>query len=39
VQAFVKKVVVEGAGHSFRPRAAQRTLRGLLTDFVARIGP
>ena len=35
VRDFIQHVVVEGAGHSFRPRAAQQTLRGLLIDFVA----
>jgi alpha/beta superfamily hydrolase len=35
VRDFVQHVVVEGAGHSFRPRAAQRTLRELMVDFVA----
>jgi alpha-beta hydrolase superfamily lysophospholipase len=35
VRDFVQHVVVEGAGHSFRPRSAQQTLRRLLSDFVA----
>jgi pimeloyl-ACP methyl ester carboxylesterase len=35
VRDFVQHVVVEGAGHTFRPRAAQATLRKLLIDFVA----
>jgi alpha/beta superfamily hydrolase len=35
VRDFVQHVVVEDAGHVFRPRAAQQTLRRLLTDFVA----
>jgi hypothetical protein len=35
VRQLVQHVVVEGAGHTFRPRAAQRTLRALLVDFVA----
>jgi alpha-beta hydrolase superfamily lysophospholipase len=35
VRDAVQHVVVEGAGHSFRPRAAQQTLRELLVDFVA----
>jgi dienelactone hydrolase len=30
----VQHVVVEDAGHAFRPRAAQQLLRSLLTDFV-----
>jgi alpha-beta hydrolase superfamily lysophospholipase len=34
VRDFVQHVVVEGAGHTFRPRAAQATLRKLLSDFV-----
>jgi alpha-beta hydrolase superfamily lysophospholipase len=32
---FIQHVVVDGAGHSFRPRAAKRALRALMTDFVA----
>jgi hypothetical protein len=35
VRNCIQHVVVEGAGHTFRPRAAQQTLRELLTDFVA----
>ena len=35
VRAFVEHVVVEDADHAFRSRAAQRTLAGLLTKFVA----
>jgi pimeloyl-ACP methyl ester carboxylesterase len=35
VRELVRHVVVEGAGHSFRPSPAQRTLRELLMDFVA----
>lgn len=35
VQQFVQNVVVDGAGHTFRPRAAQRELRRLLREFVA----
>ena len=35
VRDFVQHVVVEGAGHTFRPRAAQAALRKLLIDFVA----
>jgi alpha-beta hydrolase superfamily lysophospholipase len=31
---LVRHVVVAGAGHTFRPRAAQRALREVLTDFV-----
>ena len=38
VRDFVQHVVVEGAGHTFRPRAAQAELRKLLIDFVKRIG-
>lgn len=32
----IDHVVVDGAGHTFRPLAAQRELRALLIDFVAR---
>jgi dienelactone hydrolase len=32
----IDHVVVDGAGHTFRPFAAQRALRALLNDFVAR---
>jgi len=35
VRDVIQHVVVDGAGHSFRPWAAQRTLRELLIDFVA----
>jgi dienelactone hydrolase len=35
VRDLVHHVVVEGAGHSFRPLAAQETLRTLMIDFVA----
>jgi alpha-beta hydrolase superfamily lysophospholipase len=35
VRDLIQHVVVDGAGHSFRPRAAQRALRELLIDFVA----
>jgi len=35
VRNFVRQVVVENAGHVFRPRAAQRTLCELLDSFVA----
>jgi pimeloyl-ACP methyl ester carboxylesterase len=35
VREFVRYVVVDGAGHTFRPRAAQATLRELLSDFAA----
>jgi alpha-beta hydrolase superfamily lysophospholipase len=34
VRDFVQQLVVEGAGHTFRPRAAQQTLRAILIDFV-----
>jgi alpha-beta hydrolase superfamily lysophospholipase len=34
VRDFVQQLVVEGAGHTFRPRAAQQTLREILIDFV-----
>jgi pimeloyl-ACP methyl ester carboxylesterase len=34
VQHHIRHVVVDGAGHSFRPRHAQETLRKLLIDFV-----
>jgi alpha-beta hydrolase superfamily lysophospholipase len=37
VREFVRTVVVDGAGHTFRPRAAQIELRRLLNEFVARI--
>ena len=30
VRDFVQQLVVEGAGHTFRPRAAQQTLRAIL---------
>jgi hypothetical protein len=36
VRERVQHVVVEGAGHTFRPPAAQRALRELLVEFVAR---
>ena len=39
VRDFVQHVVVEGAGHTFRPRSAQHTLRELLIDFVGAHGP
>jgi alpha-beta hydrolase superfamily lysophospholipase len=35
VSRYIQHVVVEDAGHAFRPRAAQRRLCALLTDFVA----
>jgi hypothetical protein len=35
VSGLIRHVVVEGAGHTFRPRATQRTLADLLDDFVA----
>jgi alpha-beta hydrolase superfamily lysophospholipase len=35
VRELIQQVVVEGAGHTFRPRAAQRALGELLLDFVA----
>jgi pimeloyl-ACP methyl ester carboxylesterase len=38
VNRFIKHVVVGNAGHAFRPRAAQRVLCTLLTDFVATLG-
>jgi alpha-beta hydrolase superfamily lysophospholipase len=38
VREALKSVVVEGAGHSFRPRAAQRRLRDLLRTFIQRSG-
>jgi hypothetical protein len=34
VRDFVQQLVVEGAGHTFRPLAAQQTLRAILIDFV-----
>ena len=34
VRDFVQHQVVEGAGHTFRPRAAQQKLREILIDFV-----
>ena len=34
VHKHVQCVVVDGAGHSFRPRRAQETLRDLLIEFV-----
>ncbi|MGH8639043.1 MAG: alpha/beta fold hydrolase, partial [Burkholderiales bacterium] len=34
VSECIRHVVIEGAGHSFRPRAAQQALRELLVDFV-----
>jgi alpha/beta superfamily hydrolase len=34
VRGLVSRIVVEGAGHTFRPRAAQRQLRALLDEFV-----
>jgi dienelactone hydrolase len=33
-----RRVVVDGAGHTFRPPAAQRALRELLNDFVSEPG-
>ena len=35
VRERMRHVVVDGAGHTFRPRAAQRELRELLVEFVA----
>jgi alpha-beta hydrolase superfamily lysophospholipase len=35
VRDLIQHVVVEGAGHTFRPRAAQRALGELLAAFVA----
>jgi alpha-beta hydrolase superfamily lysophospholipase len=34
IRRLVSRIVVEGAGHTFRPRAAQRALVALLDDFV-----
>jgi pimeloyl-ACP methyl ester carboxylesterase len=34
VHGLMRHVVVENAGHTFRPTAAQRALAGLLDDFV-----
>ena len=34
VRARVRHMVVEDSGHAFRPRAAQQTLRNILSDFV-----
>jgi pimeloyl-ACP methyl ester carboxylesterase len=34
VRAFVDHLVVEGAGHAFRPVAAQQRLAAILTEFV-----
>jgi hypothetical protein len=39
VRDLLETVVVEGAGHSFRPRAAQRRLCELLKTFVQAVGP
>jgi len=38
VRAFVQHLVVDGAGHVFRPLAAQQTLAALLTRFVTEQG-
>ncbi|MGH9142450.1 MAG: alpha/beta fold hydrolase [Vicinamibacterales bacterium] len=35
VRRFVRHMVVDGAGHTFRPSSSQQTLRQVLTDFVA----
>jgi alpha-beta hydrolase superfamily lysophospholipase len=35
VRQMIRHVVVDGAGHTFRPRAAQHALRAILTDFVS----
>jgi alpha-beta hydrolase superfamily lysophospholipase len=35
VREFVRQVVVENAGHVFRPRAAQHALSTILSDFLA----
>jgi alpha-beta hydrolase superfamily lysophospholipase len=35
VRDLIRHVVLEGAGHTLRPRATQRALRQVLTDFVA----
>ena len=37
VRERIRLVVVDGAGHTFRPSDAQRRLRALLDDFVAEI--
>jgi hypothetical protein len=34
VRRYIRHVVVERAGHAFRPLKAQQTLRTLLIDFV-----
>jgi alpha-beta hydrolase superfamily lysophospholipase len=34
VREFVQHLIVDGAGHTFRPRAAQQQLREILIDFV-----
>jgi alpha-beta hydrolase superfamily lysophospholipase len=39
VRERMRHVVVDGAGHTFRPRAAQRALRELLDEFVAHLAP
>jgi alpha-beta hydrolase superfamily lysophospholipase len=36
VRNRIRYVVVDGAGHTFRPAAAQRALRELLVEFVSR---
>jgi hypothetical protein len=36
VGEFIQVVVVDGAGHTFRPRVAQRALSDLLTNFIGR---
>jgi alpha-beta hydrolase superfamily lysophospholipase len=38
VRRFVQHLVVDGAGHTFRPSSSQHTLRAVLTDFVAARG-
>ncbi len=38
VRAFVEHLVVEDAGHAFRPLAAQQRLAAILTKFVAEPG-
>jgi alpha-beta hydrolase superfamily lysophospholipase len=37
VRKRIRYSVVDGAGHTFRPAAAQRALRELLVEFVARV--
>jgi alpha/beta superfamily hydrolase len=35
VRDYIQQVVVDGAGHSFSPRASQETLRDLVIDFAS----